>query len=75
MKVLNRGAPMALVKFLQYWYSHLQCAVLWKCVLSENLTSQCGIRQGGVLSPYLFSSAYMDELICKLRASGFGLLF
>ena len=72
IKLLKRGVPVSLVKLLKYWYSHLQCAVLWKCVLDDTFNVTCGVRQGGVLSPYLFS-AYMDELICKLRASGFGL--
>ena len=33
---------------------------------------QCAIRQGGVLSPFLFA-IYVDDLIVKLRQSGFGL--
>ena len=72
IKLLNRGASVTLVKLLKYWYSHLQCAVLLKYVLGDTFNVTCGVKQGGVLSPYLFS-VYMDELICKLRASGFGL--
>jgi len=33
---------------------------------------QCGIWQGGVLSPFLFA-IYLNDLIDKLRQSGFGL--
>lgn len=33
---------------------------------------KCGVRQGGVLSPYLFV-LYMDELINQLRHSSYGL--
>ena len=29
------------------------------------------VRQGGVLSPILFS-AYIDDVICALRKSGYG---
>ena len=56
---------------LKYWYSHLQCAVLWKGVLGNIFNITRGVRQGGVLSPFLFS-IYMNELIRKLR-SGYGL--
>ena len=33
---------------------------------------QCGIRQGGDLSPFLFA-IYVNDLIDKLTQSGFGL--
>ena len=33
--------------------------------------SQCGVRQGGVLSPYLFA-CYVDDIIYFLQSSGLG---
>jgi len=35
------------------------------------INSNCGVRQGGILSPMLFS-IYMDDLIKELRLSGYG---
>src|SRR6266496_489954 len=38
---------------------------------SEKFTLRAGTRQGGVLSPALFSVC-IDDLLCKLNSSGFG---
>ena len=40
--------------------------------MSASFHISCGVRQGGVLSPVLFS-VYVDELIVKLRSSGYGI--
>ena len=39
---------------------------------SRQFYNQCGVRQGGVLSPYLFS-LYIDDVIKDLRKSGYGI--
>jgi len=40
--------------------------------MSASFHISCGVRQGGVISPVLFS-VYVDELIVKLRSSGYGI--
>jgi len=42
-------------------------------VLSESFAIHCGVRQGGILSPYLFGAVYVDDLIDQIRKSGHGL--
>ena len=54
-KLLLKGVSGLFVKLLMYRYSHLQSAVLWNSVLDECFIVLCGVRQGGVLSPYLFA--------------------
>jgi len=66
VKLAKRRIPLPFIRMLKYWYSHLQCAVLWKGVLGNIFNITRGVRQGGVLSPFLFS-------IRKLRSSGYGL--
>jgi len=39
---------------------------------SYTFQTLCGVRQGGILSPYLFT-LHVDDLIKKLRSSGYGL--
>jgi len=41
-------------------------------MISSPFDVACGVRQGGVLSPFLFA-VYVDELIERLRASGSGI--
>jgi len=45
---------------------------MWKSILGDSFIMQCGVRQSGVLSPYLFS-LYIDGVIQDLRKSGYGI--
>jgi len=53
---------VALVHLLVFWYSKQEMCVKWNSVLSDCFTIGNGTRQGGVLSPYLFSR-YIRDLI------------
>jgi len=68
----NRGVPMVFIRLLCNWYKRMNCSVLWKNVLGDVFSVNCGVRQGGVLSPILFS-IYVDDLVDLLRHSGFGI--
>jgi len=53
--LLDDGISIPLVYLLSYWYSSQEMSVKWNYVSSGCFTIGNGIRQGGVLSPYLFS--------------------
>jgi len=53
------------------WYCTQTCSVLWNGVESDVFSVSNGVRQGGVLSPYLFN-VYMDQLSDQLRLSDVG---
>ena len=65
-KLLNRGVPKCLVRTLSYWYANQNMCVRWGLAYSECFGVSNGVRQGGILSPYLFN-VYMDELSSLLN--------
>ena len=72
-KLLSRGVPTIVMRLLRYWYGAQKFAVRWNGILSQGFTVTNGIRQGGVLSPYLYN-AFVDELSERLTKLGVGCL-
>ena len=71
LKLMNRSIPTPIINILINWFSKSSFQVLWKCVLSSRRVLNCGLRQGGVLSPLLFS-VFVDDLLKSLEASNYG---
>ena len=70
-KLQSRGLPLPLLRFLSNWYFSQEMSVCWGPGGSKSFGVSNGVRQGGVLSPLLFS-VYMDGLIEVLSESGVG---
>jgi hypothetical protein len=70
-RLLDIGLPSRIVQLLATWYSGSCACVKWGSSLSQFFNITSGVRQGGVLSPILFS-IYVDSIIQRLRLSGYG---
>ena len=60
--LMKRGLPLAIIRFLLSWYKSQSMHVLWKSFLSEPFCVSNGVRQGSLLSPFLFA-VYLDGFL------------
>ena len=70
-KLLERRMPKPIVRLLLQWYKSQKLCVRWLGKSSDHFEVSNGVRQGGVLSPILFT-IYLDGLLDSLRTSGRG---
>ena len=68
-KSLHKDVPVFIVKILVYWYSHQKMFILWGNSCSNKFYIKNGVKQGGILSPFLFN-VYMNNLSVTLNQSG-----
>ena len=71
LKLLQRRTPMIFLNIIISWYSNLLCRVRWGQSLGDWFSILAGVRQGGVLSPVLYS-IYIDDLVAILSDAGVG---
>jgi len=51
---------------IEHWFSIGRTCVKWGTYFSRYFNLSCGVRQEGVLSPYLFA-LYIDSVLKRLR--------
>ena len=59
------------VRLLGFWYSQQQMCIRWQNIESDYFGIANGVRQGGILSPYLFR-VYIRDLIRAVVMSNIG---
>ena len=70
-KLLRKGMCPLTVRLLLNMYTKQKLQVKWNNHMTQKFDVSNGVRQGGVLSPLLFS-VYVDELLEKLKKNGVG---
>ena len=70
-KLQKVGITGQALNFIRQWYDHSTCSVLWNGKPSRTISISQGVKQGGVLSPVLYS-LYVNDLLVELENSGLG---
>ena len=69
--LLERGIPPIVVRMLFDQYTRQSASVHWNGKRSKTFELHNGVKQGGILSPVLFT-VYFDCLLCRLKSAGIG---
>ena len=71
---MSRKIPRNIIGLLFGWFSTTTAMVRWNACMSSTVKILFGVRQGGVLSPFLFAIC-VDDVLIKLRDSSLGCRF
>ena len=71
IKLMQRKCPIGLINILDAWYSKSSTCVRWDNHLSHFVNLNAGVRQGSILSPFLFA-VYANDILVKLQKSSLG---
>ena len=69
--LLKRNIPPLVLRLLLDAYTRQNASVCWNGVRSNPFALANGVKQGGILSPILFT-VYFDELLHRLQRTGIG---
>ena len=72
--LLKRNLPSVVLRLLLSWYKQQTLSIRWNSCYSPPFGVSNGVRQGGVLSPILFT-VYLDEFLTRLSKLGIGCHF
>ncbi len=69
--LIDKHVPSNIINLLLGWFSQSVATVKWNSCFSSSIRIGSGVRQGGVLSPFLFA-VFVDVVLVKLKNSSLG---
>jgi len=69
LKLMQRKVPVNVLRVIEDWFAKCATCVRWGSTLSDTFCLLRGVRQGGVLSPYLFA-LYVNDIIAGVEGLG-----
>lgn len=70
-KLIERNLPFKLLHLLEKWFTMSETCVRWSGQYSTFYKLTAGVRQGGVLSPFLFA-IFIDGIVNKIKYANVG---
>jgi len=71
IRMMERKIPIELLSIFELWFKMSATCVMWNGLTSYFFELRAGVRQGGVLSPFLFA-IFLDSVIDKVKATNLG---
>ena len=71
IKLIEQNVPLCFLNILIYWLSNLNSRCHWQSTCTNRYLITSGVKQGGILTPNLFT-LYMNDLLVILRKNGIG---
>ena len=69
--LMSKGICPVIARFLVFMYTNQNIRIKWGNTYSDRIYVSNGVKQGGVMSPLLFT-LYIDNLLLRLKNSAVG---
>ena len=71
IELMKREIPNQLLVILEKWFNESITCIHWNGCISHFFRLEAGVRQGGVLSPFLFA-VFIDSIVERVKSADVG---